>query len=191
MKRWWYAAATAVGMASAGCQDPPEIVPVMPPGVELKRMPEIPEGEGAQALGEQAVQASATESPLQELSTAVSPPTPIGKPATTKTGLIYETVKEGTGAEAKPGQTITVHYTGTLTDGRKFDSSRDKGDPITFQLGTHQVIQGWDEGLSGMRVGERRKLTIPPEMAYGPTGRPPVIPPNATLLFDVELLAVK
>lgn len=190
MKRWSCAAAMAVGLGLAGCQDPPEIVPVMPPGVELKRMPQIPEGEGAQALGEQAVQASATESPLQELTTAVSPPTPVGKPATTKSGLVYETVKEGTGDEAKPGQSVTVHYTGTLPDGRKFDSSRDRGEPLTFTLGTHQVIAGWDEGLSGMHVGERRKLTIPPQLGYGPTDHGP-IPANSTLLFDVELLAVK
>ncbi|HTN83126.1 MAG TPA: FKBP-type peptidyl-prolyl cis-trans isomerase [Sorangium sp.] len=105
--------------------------------------------------------------------------------------LGIEDVKEGTGAEAKPGQTVTVHYVGTLTDGSKFDSSRDRNQGFSFNLGAGQVIKGWDQGVAGMKIGGVRKLTIPPELGYGARGFPPVIPPNSTLLFEVELLSVK
>ncbi|MEM1414941.1 MAG: FKBP-type peptidyl-prolyl cis-trans isomerase [Myxococcota bacterium] len=96
----------------------------------------------------------------------------------------------GTGDEAVSGKPVSVHYTGTLTDGTKFDSSLDRGQPFQFALGGGQVIRGWDEGVVGMKVGGKRKLTIPPEKAYGPRGFPPVIPPNATLVFEIELLKV-
>ena len=96
----------------------------------------------------------------------------------------------GTGAEAVAGKRVKVHYTGTLTNGSKFDSSLDRGKPFEFQLGAGQVIKGWDEGVAGMRVGGKRKLTIPADMGYGAKGFPPVIPPNSTLVFDVELLGV-
>ncbi|WP_437627527.1 FKBP-type peptidyl-prolyl cis-trans isomerase [Sorangium sp. So ce1151] len=105
--------------------------------------------------------------------------------------LGIEDVKEGTGAEAKPGHTVTVHYVGTLTNGNKFDSSRDRNQGFSFQLGAGQVIKGWDQGVAGMKIGGVRKLTIPPELGYGARGFPPVIPPNSTLLFEVELLSVK
>jgi FKBP-type peptidyl-prolyl cis-trans isomerase FkpA len=104
--------------------------------------------------------------------------------------LQIETLKPGTGAEAKAGDKVTVHYVGTLTDGKKFDSSRDRGEGFRFTLGQGQVIQGWDQGVAGMKVGETRKLTIPPAMGYGARGFPPVIPANATLVFEVELLKV-
>ena len=102
-----------------------------------------------------------------------------------------EDVKIGTGMEAKSGGRVSVHYVGTLTDGTKFDSSRDRGQPFEFHLGAGQVIQGWDIGVAGMKVGGLRKLTIPPEEGYGARGAGGVIPPNATLLFEVELIAVK
>ena len=105
--------------------------------------------------------------------------------------LQIDDVKVGTGDEAKAGQSVTVHYVGTLTDGSKFDSSRDRGSGFTFRLGAGQVIQGWDQGVAGMKVGGVRKLTIPPELGYGARGYPPVIPPNSTLVFEVELLGVK
>jgi FKBP-type peptidyl-prolyl cis-trans isomerase len=100
-------------------------------------------------------------------------------------------LRPGTGAEARPGNNVTVHYVGTLTDGRKFDSSRDRGQGFSFKLGAGQVIKGWDQGVAGMKVGQLRKLTIPPELAYGTRGFPPAIPPNSTLVFEVELLEVK
>jgi peptidylprolyl isomerase len=109
---------------------------------------------------------------------------------TTDSGLQYEDIVEGTGAMPQKGQRVTVHYTGTLENGTKFDSSRDRNRPFSFTIGVGQVIKGWDEGVMGMRVGGQRKLVIPPELGYGARGAGGVIPPNATLLFDVELLRI-
>jgi peptidylprolyl isomerase len=106
---------------------------------------------------------------------------------TTPSGLKYLDMVEGSGEVPTSGQTVTVHYTGTLEDGSKFDSSRDRGTPFKFKLGGGQVIKGWDEGIASMKVGGRRQLIIPPELGYGPRGIGP-IPPNSTLIFDVELL---
>ncbi|MGA9767431.1 MAG: FKBP-type peptidyl-prolyl cis-trans isomerase [Blastocatellia bacterium] len=110
---------------------------------------------------------------------------------TTESGLKYVDEVIGTGESPKPGQRVTVHYTGTLEDGSKFDSSLDRGQPIVFPIGTGRVIRGWDEGLMTMKVGGKRRLTIPAYLGYGAQGRPPVIPPNATLIFEVELLGVQ
>lgn len=120
-----------------------------------------------------------------------SNPMPDANAVTTPSGLKYVELKEGTGATPQPGQTVEVHYVGTLEDGTKFDSSRDRGQPFSFKIGVGQVIKGWDEGLSTMKVGGRRQLIIPPELGYGSRGAGNVIPANATLLFDVELLGVK
>ncbi len=108
----------------------------------------------------------------------------------TASGLQYRDDQVGTGPEARSGDTVVVHYTGTLEDGRKFDSSRDRGQPFSFPLGAGRVIRGWDEGVAGMKVGGRRTLIIPPDLGYGPRAVGGVIPANATLVFDVELLEV-
>jgi len=128
----------------------------------------------------------ATNKPAQATATNVAP-----KKAENMTELRKEDIKVGTGAVAEAGKAVTVHYTGWLTNGTKFDSSKDHGQPFTFQLGAGQVIKGWDQGVAGMKVGGVRKLTIPPNLAYGANGAGGVIPPNATLVFEVELLDVK
>jgi FKBP-type peptidyl-prolyl cis-trans isomerase FkpA len=118
------------------------------------------------------------------------PASPVAKEVTTSSGLRYTDLVVGNGALAEDGMTVSVHYTGWLTDGTKFDSSLDRGQPFTFQLGAGQVIRGWDEGVRGMRVGGKRKLTIPPDLGYGERGAGGVIPPNATLVFEVEFVGV-
>jgi len=107
------------------------------------------------------------------------------------TKLKKDEMKAGTGTEAKSGNTVSVHYTGWLVNGTKFDSSVDRGQPFSFHLGKGEVIPGWDQGVQGMKVGGKRRLHIPSSLGYGPNGAPPVIPPNATLIFEVELLDVK
>ena len=109
----------------------------------------------------------------------------------TASGLQYVDIKEGAGGSPKTGQTAVVHYTGWLVDGKKFDSSKDRGQPFTFSVGRGQVIKGWDEGVATMKVGGVRKLIIPPELGYGARGAGGVIPPNATLTFEVELLEIR
>lgn len=109
---------------------------------------------------------------------------------TTESGLAFEDVVVGDGDVAEAGQYVSVHYTGWLVDGKKFDSSKDRNDPFEFGLGQRQVIAGWDEGVQGMKVGGTRKLTIPPQLGYGARGAGGVIPPNATLIFEVELLGI-
>jgi FKBP-type peptidyl-prolyl cis-trans isomerase len=113
------------------------------------------------------------------------------KVVTTDSGLKYQDLKEGTGDAAKKGDNVQVHYTGWLKDGTKFDSSKDRGDPFEFELGAGKVIKGWDEGVAGMKVGGKRKLIIPPDLGYGKRGAGRVIPPDAELTFEVELLKIK
>jgi len=109
---------------------------------------------------------------------------------TTTSGLKIEELSEGEGSIAESGQTVSVHYTGWLTDGTKFDSSKDRDQPFRFNLGAGMVIKGWDEGVAGMKIGGKRKLTIPPQLGYGSRGAGGVIPPDATLVFEVELLDI-
>jgi FKBP-type peptidyl-prolyl cis-trans isomerase FkpA len=126
----------------------------------------------------------------KETSQTTTPGAIVTPPGTTGELKIEETAV-GKGTEAVAGKTVSVHYTGWLTDGKEFDSSRKSGNPFKFQLGAGQVIPGWDKGVAGMKVGGKRKLTIPPQLAYGERGAGNIIPPNSTLVFDVELLDVK
>jgi FKBP-type peptidyl-prolyl cis-trans isomerase FkpA len=128
--------------------------------------------------------AAATGAPTGSSSSA-------GQTVTTASGLQYQDLAVGTGQEAKTGDTVSVNYTGWLADGTKFDSSLDRGQPFQFTLGQGMVIKGWDEGVAGMKVGGKRKLIIPPDLAYGSAGYAGVIPPNATLTFEVDLLSIK
>ncbi len=149
----------------------------------------------AQSIQPNAIAASLTQTPaiaaVSENTTIIASKTMTDANAiSTPSGLKYIDIKEGTGAQPQAGQTVSVHYTGTLEDGTKFDSSRDRNQPFSFKLGAGQVIKGWDEGLSTMKVGGQRQLIIPPELGYGSRGAGGVIPPNATLIFDVELLKV-
>lgn len=124
-------------------------------------------------------------------SSTAAPTKVTGKPKMTKSDVEYWDIKVGEGATAVAGKTVVVHYTGWLTNGKKFDSSVDRMEPYVFPLGARRVIKGWDEGIVGMKEGGKRQLKVPPSAAYGPEGRPPVIPPNAILIFDVELLKVR
>jgi len=136
------------------------------------------------------VAASTPNTTTNTMSDALTASNPGGETVTTPSGLKYKEIKVGTGALPTAGQTVFVHYVGTLENGTKFDSSRDRNSPFSFKLGVGQVIKGWDEGLSTMKVGGRRQLTIPAELGYGSRGAGAVIPPNSVLIFDVELLSV-
>ncbi len=118
------------------------------------------------------------------------PPPVMGDTVTTASGLQYIVIQSGDGPQTEAGKVVNVHYTGWLTDGSKFDSSVDRNEPISFPVGTGRVIAGWDEALGMMRVGDKWRIILPPDIAYGAAGRPPVIPPSSTLLFDVELLGI-
>jgi FKBP-type peptidyl-prolyl cis-trans isomerase len=176
-------------VAILGCLDPPEMVPMTPPGVELKRMPPIPEGKGAQAIGEQPAQVAA-QSTDEVLSKAMSPPTKVGETRKTASGLEYSTLKEGTGAEAKPGMAVLIHFKSMYTDGREFENSRTDNEPTSFRLGAGMMMKGIDEGVAGMRVGEIRKLMIPGRLAYVAESKKGV-PPNTPIIVEVELLVAK
>jgi len=128
--------------------------------------------------------------PILIQATATSPALDLEAMTRTATGLRYLDLAVGEGAEAVAGQQVTVHYAGWILDGEKFDASVDRGETFAFPLGAGMVIPGWDEGVAGMRVGGHRRLVIPPELGYGEAGYPPVIPPNATLVFDVQLFGV-
>jgi FKBP-type peptidyl-prolyl cis-trans isomerase FkpA len=148
------------------------------------------------ACGDDGEEASPT--PSASLTPSVSgtpaaggPPAVSGEPTTTASGLQFIDIEVGDGASPQKGQTVVVHYTGWLADGTKFDSSVDRGQPFSFVIGTGKVIKGWDEGVATMKVGGKRRLIIPPELGYGAGGYPGVIPGNAQLIFDVELIEIR
>jgi FKBP-type peptidyl-prolyl cis-trans isomerase len=185
-------AGALVGLALGGCGDPTDLVPVTPPGAYIPKV--SPDTDPAQAVGETAPSAtSATKTATDDGKLAamkLAPSTAKGETKTTAGGVKYETIKEGTGPELKPGQKAAIHYTGKLENGKEFDSTRSKS-PFEVAIGVTSLIKGWEEGIPGMKVGEIRKLTIPPEMGYGKAGHGGDIPGDATLLFEVELVAIK
>ena len=148
---------------------------------------------GSGCQGEPAVPHQPASTPPPQVPASTPPPlaepTKVGEPAKQPSGLVYETLKEGTGPKAKFGDTATVHCTACVEGGKPFFTTRHANHPVTFKLGDSRRIQGWNEGIAGMLVGERRKLTVPSNLAYGALGRLPVIPPNGTLTLDIELLA--
>lgn len=190
-------AAGVVGLTVVGC-GPPEIVPVVPPGIELSRVSAPTEDQKSQAVGEainstsaQSAKPQAAPATAEAGSNDATPTENSSSPRTLASGLTYVTLKPGNGTPAKFGQRVFVHYTGTLTNGKVFDSSRDRGKPFAFTIGKREVISGWDQGVAGMKVGERRKLTIPPELGYGSEAQGTDIPANSTLVFDLELMKVE
>jgi FKBP-type peptidyl-prolyl cis-trans isomerase len=189
---WGYGALVIAFVVSGGCSEPPQFVNAAPPGEDYRRTIEVKD-DGGEAIGEQVTKSTQPESSKPIVTSDAPPalPTAKGEVKTTPSGVKYETIKEGKGAVAKAGQRVTVHYVGTLDDGRKFDSSRDRREPKTFLIGAEKVIKGWDEAIPGMKIGEIRKLEIPPNAAYGAQGQPPTIAPNATLHFEVELINVE
>ena len=177
-------------LAFVGCDAPPDLAPVVPPGMETPRVPPPTIGSGAEALGETS-RTTPTSGPT--LTTNIAEPTAENEIKKAGTGLTYVTLKPGKGASVKPGDEILLHYVGYLADGKvhePFQSSYEKGDPLSVQIGANHVIKGWDLGIPGMRVGEKRKLIIPFDLAYGSKGFPPTIPANSNLLFEVELLQI-
>ncbi len=143
-----------------------------------------------QLSGDRTNRAQTTSVPEAGITQTVSNMSNLDEAVTTPSGLKYIEIAPGDGASPEKGQKVTVHYTGTLEDGIKFDSSRDRNKPFSFTIGVGQVIPGWDEGVGTMKVGGRRQLIIPSDLGYGPSGAGGVIPPNATLIFDVELLNI-
>jgi FKBP-type peptidyl-prolyl cis-trans isomerase len=202
--RFWRTAMVGgfVSLGLCGCEDQVDIVPVSPPGAIIPRV--SPDADPAQALGETAPSTNAASTPATAAKPSTpapaeaivsdikpAPPTAKGETKTTARGVKYETLKEGTGAELKPGQRALMHYVGKLEDGSIFDSNRPGSTPFVVAIGTGRVIKGWDEGIPGMKVGETRKLTIPSAMGYGKRGSPPKIPPDTVLIFEVELVEIQ
>jgi FKBP-type peptidyl-prolyl cis-trans isomerase FkpA len=170
-------AAVALALVAGGCAKLTE--PGKEEPMQIEPPPEPPEAKKPAAIAS-AKPAEPAEKPAEK---------PAEPPSNEKLGV--KDLVVGKGAEAKAGDTVKVHYVGTLPDGKEFDASKKHGQPFDFELGAGRVIKGWDQGVAGMKVGGKRKLTVPPSLGYGARGSPPVIPPNATLLFEVELLEVK
>jgi FKBP-type peptidyl-prolyl cis-trans isomerase len=189
MRLWRLGVWGCLGLALGGCEEPEQIVPVTPPGAVIPRTPPDNE-EPAHAQGEvlpinPKALAESTKPAAHFLATSTAK----GEIKTTKNGVKYETLKEGTGAEIKPGQVARLHYEGRLENGTLFESTRQQGNPATFVIGSGRLIKGWEEAIPGMRAGEIRRLVIPPSMGYGAKEHAK-IPANSTLIFEVELLGI-
>jgi len=176
------------GLAVCGCEEPNDIVPVTPPGAIIPRI--SPDSEPASAQGEMAAPGLAAPSGASKGDYTPATPTIKGQTKTTPNGVKYETLQEGAGPEAKPGQSVRVHYVGKLENGDVFDTTRSAGSPRLLTIGDKDQIKVWAEALPGMRVGEIRKMVVPPALGYGPKGRSPAVPPHATLVFEVELIDI-
>lgn len=187
-RSWAVWAVVALAAAVSGCGEP-VVVPATAPGGIPQSLTK--KEEAAEALGEAVPTAKGGNKIKVVIDTPPAEPTKPGETKTTESGVKYETLKAGTGPAAETGQRLSMNYAGTLESGLEFDSSRIAGKPFSFVLGTGAVIRGWDEAIYGMKVGERRKLIVPPNAGYGAQGHPPQIPPNATLIFDVELLSAE
>jgi FKBP-type peptidyl-prolyl cis-trans isomerase len=182
------APAGLVGLVFVGCDAPPDIAPIAPPGAEVPR--KAPDEDPAQAQGEMAAPAIQKKTaPMQVVEYTPAVPTAKGETKTTPGGVKYETLKAGTGPELKAGQTAQFLYVGKLEDGKIFED-RSQRTHRPEMLSLSEKTKGWREALPGMHVGELRKLTVPPELAYGANGRLPEIPPNATLIYEVELVQI-
>jgi FKBP-type peptidyl-prolyl cis-trans isomerase len=179
--------------AMTGCEGPESLVPSAPPGIDARSAlaaKKEPDDKAPQALGEQIAASGAGPTRQVLVDTPPALPTKLGEVKTTPSGVKYETIKEGAGAVAKAGQRVRVAYTGTLEDGRKFDGTK-AGETRPFTIGVPgDMITGWNEAVPGMKIGERRKLIVPPNAAYRAQGKEGVIPPNATLLFEIELIGI-
>ena len=190
MRFWIPSACGILAMLLPGCGDPGQIVPVTPPGAVIPK--HVPEDQAAEALGE-----SATYAPQSGASSNAGielyPPAPPTEPGETKTldgGVTYETLKAGTGEEFRSGRVGVINYEGKLDDGTVFDSTKTKGAPAQFTFGGGGLIRGWEMAVPGMKVGEVRKIVVPPAMGYGDKDMGD-IPPNSTLIFEVELVGIK
>jgi FKBP-type peptidyl-prolyl cis-trans isomerase len=177
------------GLTICGCGEPQDIVPVTPPGAIIPR--QSPDKDAASALGEMPAPGSASKSETAKAGEYTpATPTAKGETKTTPNGVIYETIQEGIGQEAKPGQSVRVHYVGKLDNGEVFDTTRSAGTPRLITIGDKDQIKMWSEALPGMHVGEIRKMTVPPALGYGTKGKAPAVPPHATLVFEVELIDI-
>jgi FKBP-type peptidyl-prolyl cis-trans isomerase len=177
-----------MGVSLAGCEDPGPIIPTTPPGAVFPKTDPNPDASQAQGEMPAATKPDAASAKATDNTPAL--PTAKGESKTTKSGVIYETLKEGTGPAIAVGQTGKFLYEGKLEDGTVFDKTGPTRETRPFQIGVGKMTKGWEEAIPGMKTGEIRKLTVPPAAAYGPTGFPPKIPPNATLIFEVELVEV-
>ena len=179
----------SLAVALAGCGEPGQIVPVMPPGATVVH--KVDEKNAAEALGEQGARSPSSTTAVKGAEPfPPAPSTAIGETKTLTGDIQYTTLKEGTGEELKSGRVAKMHYVGTLSDGSEFDSSRKRDTPFEVTLGSGSLIKGWEYGIPGMKVGEVRKLIVPPAMGYGDRSQPK-IPANSTLIFEVELLEIK